>query len=52
MAILGPICYFSLQRALGRERIFLDRIDPLDKYDVHFKYRYRLSRDVVLDLID
>lgn len=53
MDILGPIYYWNLQRAMRRERIFRDRINPLDKYDdVDFKYRYRFSRDVVLDLID
>ena len=42
-----------LQRAMRRERVFRDRLNPLERYDDHdFLYRYRLPKVVVLEIVD
>ena len=53
MNIIGVLYYRNQRRALRRERVFRDRINPLDKYDdTDFRLRYRFSREVVLTIID
>ncbi len=51
--LLGVIYYNRVvQRAMRRERIFRDHINPLDRYDdVDFRTRYRLRRETVMDII-
>lgn len=44
---------FENDRALRRERVFRDRIDPLDKFtDYELIARYRFPRRTVLELTD
>ena len=55
MAHIANIVYYAnvARRALRRERIFRDRINPLDSYDdIDFQKRYRLSRQTTLHVID
>ena len=53
-AILQVVWYANAaRRALRRERVFRDRINPLDIYDDHdFKLRYRFSRVSAMYIID
>ena len=53
MDVRRLLYYRNLRRAVRRERVFRDRLNPLDIYDdTDFKNRYRFSRPVVLQLID
>jgi hypothetical protein len=51
--ILGLMNYHRLvQRAIRRERVFRDRVNPIHRYDdVSFVERYRLSRACVMHII-
>ena len=49
MALQMLIC----QRAIHRERVFRDRINPVERYDDQdFVARYRLPKAVVLEVVD
>ena len=42
-----------VQRAMRRERVFRDHLNPLERYDDHdFLYLYRLPKVVILEIVD
>ncbi|CAC5359119.1 HARBI1 [Mytilus coruscus] len=50
---LVPLFLANTQNNLRRNRIFRDRLNPLDAYDDHeLLYRYRMSRQTLMRVID